>query len=98
MVEYSETSEVAYVTFNVCLCPPVDSVSLWQRSLPAVRMLPEWKQLYRHPADLRLLHADGCGHRLHHAFAGHGGASEEGETERLFKFRFVVLFDVQGCD
>lgn len=75
--------------FNVCFISSLDSLSLWQRSLPAVRMLPKRKQLYCHSADLCLLHADGCGHCLHHAHARHGGASEEGDTECFFSSKQV---------
>lgn len=71
-----------------CVLFSVDSLPLWQCSLPAVLMLSEWKQLHRHSADLCLLHADWCGDRLHNAHARHGGPSEEGHYQALLN-----LFD-----
>lgn len=99
MAEVHKISEMAYITFNVLFffffIFSADSLPLWQCSLPAVQMLPEWKQLHSHSADLCLLYAAGCGHRLHHAHARHGGASEEGDPGILsvsWQLKFCICF------
>lgn len=59
---------------HVCAGP----VPMRQRSLPAVSMLPQWKQLHCDPPHLCLLPAARSRHRLHHVDAGHGDPAEEG--------------------
>lgn len=60
-----------------------DPVSVRQRPLPAVSVLPQWKQLHGDSPHLCLLPPAGSGHRLHYADAWHGGPAEEGMHDSL---------------
>lgn len=63
-------------------------MSVRERPLSAVPMLPEWKQLHGDPSHLRPVLTAGSGRGLYYADAWHGGPAEEGMCILHSRFMF----------
>lgn len=57
-----------------------DTMLVWKRPVPALPMLPQWKQLHHNAADLCLLSASWRERCLCDANTRHGRAAEEGQV------------------